>query len=105
MKADGFASPWESAMKHGFVPLLSERRELYRNEREISLDVFMSSRTSGGVRVSGRFQTESSARRETIIARLTRIFNGDRHCYPSCSLNTKIYSLLRFFLKYFNTSL
>lgn len=82
MKADGFASPWESAMKHGFVPLLSERHELYRNEREISLDVFMSSRTSGGVRVSGRFQTESSARRETIIARLTRIFNGDRHCYP-----------------------
>lgn len=28
--------------------VVSERRELYGNEREISLDVFMPSRTSGG---------------------------------------------------------
>lgn len=99
MKADGFASPWESAMKHGFVPLLCQNgvnctgmsvkyRSTYlcRLEQVVVDDV------------SRRFQTESSARRETIIARLTRIFNGDRHSYPSLFLsNTKIYSSLRYF--------
>lgn len=99
MKADGFASPWESAMKHGFVPLLCQNgvnctgmsvkyRSTYlcRLEQVVVDDV------------SRRFQTESSARRETIVARLTRIFNGDRHSYPSLFLsNTKIYSSLRYF--------
>lgn len=99
MKADGFASPWESAMKHGFVPLLCQNgvnctgmsvkyRSTYlcRLEQVVVDDV------------SRRFQTESSAKRETIVARLTRIFNGDRHSYPSLFLsNTKIYSSLRYF--------